>query len=44
MAFPGNGFCKSCFVKNVIVCEGGSKNQVIYILWSASYKLEVHIS
>ena len=36
MPFPGNGFGKSCFVKNVVVCEGGRKNQVIGCIWPAS--------
>src|SRR3982074_1061090 len=29
LSFPGNGFGKSGFVKNIVVCESGRKNQVI---------------
>ena len=43
-SFPRNGFGKSRLVKNVVVCEGGRKSQVVGCIWSASDELEVHIA
>ena len=39
---PGNGFSKSCFVKNIVMSEGGCKNQRIGCMRDAGYELEVH--
>jgi hypothetical protein len=40
---PGNGFSKSCFVKNIVVCKRSGECQVIGGIWPASDELEVHI-
>jgi hypothetical protein len=42
-SFPRNGFGKSCFVKDVVVCERCRKSQVVGCIWSATDELEVHI-
>jgi hypothetical protein len=42
-SFPRNGFSKSRFVKDIVVCERGCKGQVVGCIWPASDELEVHI-
>jgi hypothetical protein len=42
-SIPRNGFSKSRFVKDIVVCERGCKSQVIGCIWPASDELEVHI-
>ena len=44
MSFPGNGFGKRRFVKNIIVGESSGEDQVVGCIWPASDELEVHIS
>ena len=36
-------FRQERFVKDVVVCEGGGKSQVVFGIWPASDELEVHI-
>jgi hypothetical protein len=34
---------RAAFVKNVVLCEGSRKDQLVDSIWPASDELEVHI-